>query len=102
MSVLAGSSEPADRSAHGRSLCPSITGLADSNSPACTDHSATAGAELPALSCIATALSSTPIAVAGLTWAGPGCQDMGVHWQRLTPWIIGVVLACAAAGAWFG
>jgi hypothetical protein len=27
---------------------------------------------------------------------------MGVHWQRLTPWIIGVVLACAAVGAWFG
>jgi len=31
-----------------------------------------------------------------------GCQDRGVHWQRLTGWIIGSVLACAALGAWFG
>jgi hypothetical protein len=27
---------------------------------------------------------------------------MSVHWQRLTPWIIGVVLVCAAIGVWFG
>jgi hypothetical protein len=25
-----------------------------------------------------------------------------VHWQRLTPWIIGTVVLCATLGAWFG
>jgi hypothetical protein len=25
-----------------------------------------------------------------------------VQFQRLTPWIIGTVVACAAVGAWFG
>jgi len=31
-----------------------------------------------------------------------GCQDYSVHLQRLTPWIIGTVLVCAALGAWSG
>jgi hypothetical protein len=33
---------------------------------------------------------------------GEGCQDYSVHRQRLTPWIIGTVLICAALGAWSG
>jgi hypothetical protein len=31
-----------------------------------------------------------------------GCQDCSVHQQRLTLWIIGTVLVCAALGAWSG
>jgi outer membrane lipoprotein SlyB len=27
---------------------------------------------------------------------------VSVHRQRLTPWIIGTVVLCAALGAWFG
>jgi uncharacterized membrane protein YhaH (DUF805 family) len=31
-----------------------------------------------------------------------GCQDDSVQRQRITLWIIGTVLVCAALGAWAG
>jgi hypothetical protein len=31
-----------------------------------------------------------------------GWKDIGVQAKRLTPWIIGTVLVCAALGAFFG
>ncbi len=34
--------------------------------------------------------------------ASRGCQDVSVHQQRLTLWIIGTVLLCAALGALLG
>jgi uncharacterized protein YcfJ len=37
-----------------------------------------------------------------MTRASRGCQDVSVYQQRLTLWIIGTVLLCAALGALLG
>jgi uncharacterized protein YcfJ len=36
-----------------------------------------------------------------VTFGCRGCQDVSVQRQRLTLWIVGTALLCAALGAWF-